>query len=167
MIIYKFGGTSLANATRMKSVADLITRDDHQKIVVLSAASGTTDTLIRLSASNMEEGKDILSTMEAQYLTYVNELLTNDECKKAAFEFLEATFFALGEALLKPLPRDEKWFVAYGEIMSTSLFSLLMVELGDQCRLSASPRFYAHTRRGTGHGKHQDLAAKEPGEYRR
>jgi len=130
MIIYKFGGTSLANATRMKSVADLITRDDYQKIVVLSAASGTTDTLIKLSASSMEEGKDILSAMEAQYLTYVNELLTNEDCKKAAFEFLEATFFALGEALLKPMPRDEKWFVAYGEIMSTSLFSLLMVELG-------------------------------------
>jgi aspartate kinase len=130
MIIYKFGGTSLANAARMKSVADLITRDDLQKVVVLSAASGTTDALIKLSASTLEDGKDLLSAMEVQYLTYVNELLTNEDCKKAAFEFLEATFFALGEALLKPIPRDEKWFVAYGEIMSTSLFSLLMVELG-------------------------------------
>lgn len=130
MIVYKFGGTSLANAERMKSVAHLITRDDKQKIVVLSAVSGTTDTLIRLSASSMEEGQKILTDMVRQYHQYVEELLTNTDCREAANEFLEKTFFALGEALLKPHPRDEKWFVAYGEIMSTSLFSLLMVEQG-------------------------------------
>ena len=130
MIVYKFGGTSLGNADRMKSVAALITRDDHQKVVVLSAVSGTTDTLIRLSAATMDEGKMIISDMERQYQKYTEELLDNVDCREAANEFLERTFFALGEALLKPSPRDEKWFVAYGEIMSTSLFSLLMVELG-------------------------------------
>ena len=128
MIVYKFGGTSLGNAARMKSVADLITRDELQKVVVLSAVSGTTDTLIKLSAVSIEDGKTIIAAMEKQYEEYTNALFTNEDCKQAATEFLEKTFFALAEALLKPLPRDEKWFVAYGEIISTSLFSLLMVE---------------------------------------
>lgn len=128
MIVYKFGGTSVGSAERMKSVADLITRDDKQKIVVLSAVSGTTDTLIRLSASAPDEGKKIITGMETQYLAYVNDLLAYEDCKLAATRFLELTFFSLREALEKDLPRDEKWFVAYGELMSTSLFSLLLVE---------------------------------------
>jgi len=130
MIVYKFGGTSLANAGRMKSVADLISRDEVQKVVVLSAASGTTDTLIRLSAATPEEGEKIIQGMEEQYQRYVTELLEDPDCRQAAERFLEYTFASLREALGKPLPRDEKWFVAYGEIMSTSLFSLLMVERG-------------------------------------
>lgn len=128
MIVYKFGGTSVGSAERMKSVADLIIRDNKQKIVVLSAVSGTTDMLIRLSASPAEEGQKIIAGMEAQYQQYVHDLLTYEDCKLAATRFLELTFFSLREALEKNLPRDEKWFVAYGELMSTSLFSLLLVE---------------------------------------
>lgn len=128
MIVYKFGGTSVGSAERMKSVADLVTRDNKQKIVVLSAVSGTTDTLIKLSAATTDEGKKILAGMEAQYQQYLNNLITYEDCKIAATRFLELTFFALREALEKEIPRDEKWFVAYGELMSTSLFSLLLVE---------------------------------------
>ena len=128
MIVYKFGGTSVGSAERMKSVADLVTRDNKQKIVVLSAVSGTTDTLIKLSAATADEGKKILAGMEAQYQQYLNNLFTYEDCKIAATRFLELTFFSLREALEKEIPRDEKWFVAYGELMSTSLFSLLLVE---------------------------------------
>lgn len=42
-------------------------------------------------------------------------------------DFLNSLFLATGSTG-KDLPRDEKWFVAYGELMSTSLFSLLLVE---------------------------------------
>ena len=67
MIVYKFGGTSVGSAERMKSVADLITRDEKQKIVVLSAVSGTTDTLIKLCAATQDEGRKIIAGMESQY----------------------------------------------------------------------------------------------------
>ena len=130
MIVYKFGGTSLGNATRMKSVADLVTRDDQQKLVVLSAVSGTTDTLIRLAASSAEEGEKIIQQFEKQYGDYINDLQLSDTHRKEAESFLASTFSSLREGLLQPLPRDEKWFVAYGEIMSTSLFIMLMAERG-------------------------------------
>ena len=46
MKVLKFGGTSVGSAQRMKEVAKLIT-DGEQKIVVLSAMSGTTNTLVK------------------------------------------------------------------------------------------------------------------------
>jgi aspartate kinase len=128
MIIYKFGGTSLGNATRMKSVADLITRDDKQKIVVLSAVSGTTDALIRLSKATMTEGEQQLETMRTLYHKYVEELLADQARKDAAMDFLEKTFATLHDGLNKRVPRDERWFVSFGEIMSTTLFYHLMQE---------------------------------------
>ena len=48
MKVLKFGGTSVGSAQRMKEVAKLIT-DGEQKIVVLSAMSGTTNTLVEIS----------------------------------------------------------------------------------------------------------------------
>ena len=48
MKVLKFGGTSVGSAQRMKDVAKLIT-DGEQKIVVLSAMSGTTNTLVEIS----------------------------------------------------------------------------------------------------------------------
>ena len=48
MIIYKFGGTSVGNADRMKQVANII-GDEKQKIIVLSAVGGTTNKLVRLT----------------------------------------------------------------------------------------------------------------------
>lgn len=50
MKILKFGGTSVGNAERIKSVAELI-HDGLPKVVVLSAMSGTTNTLVETMAS--------------------------------------------------------------------------------------------------------------------
>ena len=48
MKVLKFGGTSVGSAPRIKEVAKLIT-DGEWKIVVLSAMSGTTNTLVEIS----------------------------------------------------------------------------------------------------------------------
>jgi aspartokinase/homoserine dehydrogenase 1 len=51
VIAHKFGGSSLADATRMRAVADLLrARDDAVQVVVVSALQGVTDTLIALTA---------------------------------------------------------------------------------------------------------------------
>ena len=130
MLVYKFGGTSLGNADRMKSVANLITRDKEQKIVVLSAVSGTTDTLIKLSRANEQDGLEILFQLEAQYKKYVDELLSTQESKNAANHFLAVKFAELSDLLSTSMPRDERVFVSFGEIMSTSLFLIYVTESG-------------------------------------
>ena len=130
MLVYKFGGTSLGNADRMKSVANLVTRDKEQKIVVLSAVSGTTDTLIKLSRANEQDGLEILFQLEAQYKKYVDELLSTQESKNAANHFLAVKFAELSDLLSTSMPRDERVFVSFGEIMSTSLFLIYVTESG-------------------------------------
>ena len=48
MRVLKFGGTSVGKPERMHQVAELITSDAEQKIVVLSAVSGTTNSLVEI-----------------------------------------------------------------------------------------------------------------------
>jgi aspartate kinase len=45
MVVLKFGGTSVGKAERMKKVADLVLSSPGKKFVVLSALSGTTNSL--------------------------------------------------------------------------------------------------------------------------
>ena len=70
MKVLKFGGTSVGSAQRMKEVAKLIT-DGEQKIVVLSAMSGTTNTLVEISdylyKKNPEGANEIINKLEAKY----------------------------------------------------------------------------------------------------
>lgn len=78
MKVLKFGGTSVGSAQRMKEVAKLIT-DGEQKIVVLSAMSGTTNTLVEISdylyKKNPEGANEIINKLESKYKQHVDELL--------------------------------------------------------------------------------------------
>ena len=59
--VMKFGGTSVGKPHRMHEVAALVTKDNEAKIVVLSAVSGTTYSLVEigtlLSANQKEKAK--------------------------------------------------------------------------------------------------------------
>ncbi len=83
MKVLKFGGTSVGSAQRMKEVAKLIT-DGEQKIVVLSAMSGTTNTLVEISdylyKKNPEGANEIINKLEAKYKQHVDELYATQEC---------------------------------------------------------------------------------------
>jgi aspartate kinase len=61
MQVLKFGGTSVGSAARMKEVFQIITSDNHQKIVVLSAVSGTTNSLL-VFAQMLANGQIIEAT---------------------------------------------------------------------------------------------------------
>src|SRR5690349_22119402 len=99
MKIMKFGGTSVGKPERMHQVADLITRDKEQKIVVLSALSGTTNALVSigetLSKGERESAKEQIAKLEAHYQDFISKLLKNANTLEKArgivgehFEFL-------------------------------------------------------------------------------
>ena len=81
MKVLKFGGTSVGSAQRMKDVAQLI-MDGERKIVVLSAMSGTTNTLVEISEylyrKNAEGANDIINRLEAKYRRHIDELYETD-----------------------------------------------------------------------------------------
>ena len=60
MIVMKFGGTSVGSPERMKHVASLITNSGKPVFVVLSAMSGTTNSLIEICYKSF--GKSIYET---------------------------------------------------------------------------------------------------------
>lgn len=135
MKVMKFGGTSVGKPERMHHVAGLITRDDEPKIVVLSALSGTTNTLVEigdsLSRGDRELAKQQISKLEAHYQSFIRDLVKNDaSLAKAAgivaehFEFLNIILkISFSEALNKDI-------LAQGELLSTKLFCVYLQEQG-------------------------------------
>lgn len=95
MKVLKFGGTSVGSAQRMKDVAKLIT-DGEQKIVVLSAMSGTTNTLVEISdylyKKNPEGANEVINKLEAKYKQHIEELYSTEEYKQKTSEFVKSVF---------------------------------------------------------------------------
>ena len=83
MKVMKFGGTSVGKPDRMHQVAQLITNDQEPKIVVLSALSGTTNTLVSigdaLSKGEKENAKQIIDKLEAHYHDFVLHYCTRKQ----------------------------------------------------------------------------------------
>ncbi len=133
MKIMKFGGTSVGKPERMQQVAKLITKDSESKIVVLSALSGTTNSLVAIgdamAKGDKAEAKKIIDTLEAHYHSFVNTLLEKDATNAKGkaiiaehFDFLNIiTKISFNEALNKDI-------LAQGELMSTKLFSAYLEE---------------------------------------
>ena len=129
----KFGGTSVGKPQRMKEVAKLVTSDAENKVVVLSALSGTTNALVEISnllANNDRNGAgQKIQELEASYKNFVQELLSDELILKKAnavlaehFEFLTIILkISFSEALLKDI-------LAQGELLSTKIFCLYLEE---------------------------------------
>jgi len=75
MKVLKFGGTSVGSAARMKNVAKLIC-DGDQKIVILSAMSGTTNNLIEISdyfyKNNISGALEKINILQQKYADVVD-----------------------------------------------------------------------------------------------
>ncbi len=79
MNVMKFGGTSVGTPQRMKEVATLITpKSGEQNLVVLSAMSGTTNSLVEISdylyKKNPEGANTIINALERKYMRHAEEL---------------------------------------------------------------------------------------------
>ena len=135
MKVMKFGGTSVGKPERMHDVAKLVTADDESKIVVLSALSGTTNSLVEISNSlsqgDRNGAKQQIEKLEAHYKDFCNQLVsTPDALAKALaivqehFEFLSIILkISFSEALNKDI-------LAQGELLSTKLFCVYLEEKG-------------------------------------
>ncbi|MBQ2002139.1 MAG: aspartate kinase [Bacteroidaceae bacterium] len=134
MKVMKFGGTSVGTPQRMKNVVGLIT-DNDQKIVVLSAMSGTTNTLVEISdylyKKNPEGANEYINILEAKYKQHVDELYNTDEYKQKTLEFIKKEFDYL-RSFTKGIFTmfEEKIIVGQGEILSTNMVTNYLLEQG-------------------------------------
>ena len=122
----KFGGTSVGSPDRMKNVASLITESGDPTFVVLSAMSGTTNSLIEISnylyKKNPDGANEVINMLEKKYMQHVEELYSTDEYKEKTREFLREEFKYM-RSFTKDIftSFEEKSIVAQGEIMSTTM----------------------------------------------
>ena len=134
MKVMKFGGTSVGKPERMHQVSQLITSDDEPKIVVLSALSGTTNSLVAIGESmskgEREIAKQQIEKLSAHYEFFLSSLLSKEDSLQKArqlvnehFEFL---FIILKISFNEALNKD---ILAQGELLSTKLFSVYLHEL--------------------------------------
>lgn len=135
MIVMKFGGTSVGTPERMKGVVQLVTKSGDPTFVVLSAMSGTTNTLIEISnylyKKNPKGANELINHLERKYLTHVEELYSTNKYKEKTCEFLYKEFNYL-RSFTKDLftSFEEKNIVAQGEIISTNMVTNYLQEQG-------------------------------------
>ena len=134
MKILKFGGTSVGSAQRMKEVAKLIC-DGNSKIVVLSAMSGTTNSLVEISnylyKKNKEGATELISKLLAKYLGVIDELFSTEAYKQKAIDAINLHFNHI-RSLVKDLFTlfEEKEILAQGELLSTHMMHFYLLETG-------------------------------------
>ena len=135
MKVMKFGGTSVGLPERMKGVASLVTESGEPTFIVLSAMSGTTNSLVEISdylyKKNPEGANEVINNLEKKYMQHVEELYSTEEMKNTTREFLQGEFNYL-RSFTKDLftSFEEKSIVAQGEIMSTNMVVNYLKEQG-------------------------------------
>jgi aspartate kinase len=134
MKVLKFGGTSVGSADRMREVAELVTGSG-RKIVVLSAMSGTTNSLVEIAnylyKKNYDGANEVINRLERGYLNTVNQLFNKEEFKVKGLELVKSHF-----DYIKSFTKDvftvfeEKSVLAQGELITTALFNFFLQENG-------------------------------------
>jgi aspartate kinase len=135
MKVMKFGGTSVGKPERMHHIASLVTKETEPALVVLSALSGTTNSLVEIgdhiAKGDRAGAKQVIDKLEAHYQDFISRLVTKPaavEKTKAIvaehFEFLNIILkISFSEALSKDI-------LAQGELLSTKLFAAYLEEQG-------------------------------------
>ncbi len=132
MKVLKFGGTSVGSAQRMKQVSDIIL-DGEPKIVVLSAVSGTTNALVKIGeqigANAQNEAKKLIEELEASYYVIIEDLYQKQESKDRAKEIILEHFNFMKSFVVKVYNVfQERTLLAQGELISTKLFHIFLLE---------------------------------------
>lgn len=153
MKVLKFGGTSVGTPERMKNVCSLITKDGEQTFVVLSAMSGTTNSLVEISdylyKKNSDGANEVINNLEKKYRAHLDELYTTDEAKQQTSETFTEVFNYL-RSFTKDIftSFEEKAIIAQGEILSTNMVVNYLKERGIKAILLSALDFMRTDKNG-------------------
>jgi len=134
MKVMKFGGTSVGSAHRMKEVAGIVAKEG-KNIIVLSAMSGTTNTLLEISdylhKRNPDGANEIINMLELKYLREIEDLFESKEYKIQTLEVIKSHFDHIRSFTKKVFTLfEEKVIVAQGELLSSVMFTNYLKEQG-------------------------------------
>ena len=139
MKILKFGGTSVGSAKRFKDVARIITTGE-KNIVVLSAMSGTTNSLVEINgylySHNQDGARDTIASLHTKYNGVIKELLTKKESLEKVQAYIDGIFKTLSDITKEPFGEvQERIVLSQGELMSTFMMTAYLEEQGVNVKL--------------------------------
>jgi aspartate kinase len=135
MKVMKFGGTSVGKPERMHHIASLVTKETEPALVVLSALSGTTNSLVEIgdhiAKGDRAGAKQVIDKLEAHYHDFISKLVTKpaaiEKTKSIVAEHFEFLNIILKISFSEALSKD---ILAQGELLSTKLFAAYLEEQG-------------------------------------
>jgi aspartate kinase len=134
MKVLKFGGTSVGSPERMKKLLDIVDASQRQ-IVVLSAVSGTTNSLVEIGQAYLTGDKNkaaaLITALKDKYEIFIKDLFAKPEFLAQGKDVIDYHF-----SLLSSLANDlftaieDKIILAQGELLSTTLYHVYLKEIG-------------------------------------
>ncbi len=150
MQVLKFGGSSVAGSGVIKQVMNIVQQalQKDKTVVVVSALSGVTDTLIfcgKQAAEGVEQYVELLQSLEQRHLETVRELLpvTSQSSVLSLVKTLcnELEDVCKGVFTLKELsPRTLDKITSYGELLSSQIIAAAFQSTGQLTQWADSRR---------------------------
>lgn len=139
MKVLKFGGTSVGSPDRIKKLLDIINPDERQ-IVVLSAVSGTTNSLLEISqaylAGNKTRAAELTASLKDKYELFIKELFSSEEAYENGKDLIDYHFNLIASFANEHFtPIEEKVILAQGELISTTLYHIYLTGIGVKSKL--------------------------------
>lgn len=147
MIVMKFGGTSLADADRIASVAEIVrARLAHRPVVVLSAMAGVTDLLVEAVAAARRGDRDAVDRVVGEMAKRHRWAIAGALHGSSSRHDLELAVDAILEELRLLLrsvrtlgegtPRAADTLLSFGELLCTRIVTAVLVARGVPARWS-------------------------------
>lgn len=140
-LVLKFGGTSIASATNIRNVAELIKSlsKEHQIVPVFSAMSGITDDLIRITNHvknrSKEDANSLAKKIIRTHMDISNQCVKNPKIRKDLVNKMRSDLDELEELLHGMLllgevtPRSSDYLVSFGERLSINLVAFALNDI--------------------------------------
>ncbi len=138
-IVMKFGGTSVQDSPSIENVINIVRKQKANKIVVVSAIAGGTNSLEqigRLSSENkIKDAKFILEELIYRHLNIINNLVDNTLRSKAETKIINFNLkieeLISGVSIIRELSlRTLDSFRVFGELMSSTVIYYAMISRG-------------------------------------
>lgn len=131
--VLKFGGSSLATASHLSAVIEIVSKKQEECILlVVSAFSGVTDQLIEmgnLAAKQEKRFEQLLESLERRHVDTAKSLINDGELRSCILSNIQNSIAQVGDLLqgvflLRELsPRTLDFLMSFGEMLSAYVLS--------------------------------------------
>lgn len=133
MIVMKFGGSSLADADRIRYMSEIVkARLDRKPVLVLSALGDTTDHLLEAGDAALKRGVVSLEKIETLHSKTIEELELDDSVLKDVRALItEMQILLMGISLIREMTgRTRDYLLSFGERLSVRILAAHFMKQG-------------------------------------